>query len=200
MEEEVIEANENNYSLLRNGVQIKPEADSIKREISEFGVWSLSSAKSGNAVEQLRDDNVNTFWQSDGQQPHYITVQFLKHFRISEVWLYLDYKTDESYTPSRISLRIENSYNEMIEVKIVDFEEPVGWFRINLEERNSKGEILKNYIKTMTLQIIVQQNTHNGRDTHVRCMKIFSPREHKSFDANDPKFISSEFTQYQTIR
>lgn len=179
MEEDGTENNEQNYILLRNGTNHMPESDGYKREISEYGVWSLSSAKSGNGVEQLRDENVNTFWQSDGQQPHFINVQFLRKMRINEIWLYLDYKTDESYTPSRVSVRIENSFNEMVEIKLVDFEEPVGWFKITLEERNSKGEILKNYVKTMTLQLIILQNTHNGRDTHVRCLKVFSPREHK---------------------
>ncbi len=132
-----------NYLLLRNGSNLKPESDKYKREIGEYGIWSLSSAKTGNGVEQLRDDNVNTFWQSDGLQPHFVMIHFMKKFRISEIWIYLDYKTDESYTPSRISIKAENSFNEMIEVKIVDFEDPIGWFKINLEERNSKGEIIK---------------------------------------------------------
>jgi anaphase-promoting complex subunit 10 len=200
MEEDSTENNEQNYILLRNGTNHMPESDGSRREISEYGNWSLSSAKTGNGVEQLRDENVNTFWQSDGQQPHFINVQFLRKIRINEIWLYLDYKTDESYTPSRVSVRIENSFNEMVEIKLVDFEEPVGWFKITVEDRNSKGEILKNYIKTMTLQLIILQNTHNGRDTHVRCLKVFSPREHKSFDADNPKFINSEYTQFQTIR
>ena len=132
-----------NYLLLRNGSNVKPESDKYKREIGEYGIWSLSSAKVGNGVEQLRDDNINTFWQSDGGQPHYVLIHFLKKFRISEIWIYLDYKTDESYTPSRISIKSENSFNEMVEVKVADFEEPIGWFKINLEERNSKGEIIK---------------------------------------------------------
>jgi anaphase-promoting complex subunit 10 len=194
------ETNEHNYMLLKVGVQETPLSDSYKREIGEYGIWSLSSSKQGNSIEQLRDDNINTFWQSDGIQPHFILIQFLKKFRINEIWIYLDYKTDESYTPSRISIQIENSFNEMTEIKLVDFEEPSGWFRINLEERNSKGEIFKPYIKTMQIKINILQNTHNGRDTHVRCLKIFSPREHKSFDFGNPKFINSEYTQYQTIR
>jgi anaphase-promoting complex subunit 10 len=94
-------------------------------------------------VEQLRDDNISTFWQSDGQQPHYIIIQFLRKIRINEIWLYLDYKTDESYTPNKISIKIENSFSEMIEIKVIEFEEPIGWFKVTLEERNSKGEIIK---------------------------------------------------------
>ncbi len=94
-------------------------------------------------MEQLRDDNISTFWQSDGQQPHYIIIQFLRKIRINEIWLYLDYKTDESYTPNKISIKIENSFSEMIEIKVIEFEEPIGWFKVTLEERNSKGEIIK---------------------------------------------------------
>jgi hypothetical protein len=52
----------------------------------------------------------------------------------------------------------------------------------------------------MTIQIIVLQNTHNGRDTHIRCIKVFSPREHKSHDLDNPYFNTSEFTQFQLIR
>jgi len=35
------------------------------RELGDDAVWSLSSAKQGNGVEQLRDDDTNTFWQSE---------------------------------------------------------------------------------------------------------------------------------------
>lgn len=128
---------------MRNGVQTKPESDRIKRDIGEYSIWSLSSCKPGNGVEQLRDDNTNTFWQSDGLQPHFVMIQFLKKMRVSEIWLYLDYKTDESYTPSKISIKVENSFNEMIEIKVIGFEEPNGWFKISLEEINSKNEIIK---------------------------------------------------------
>ena len=34
-----------------------------EREIGQMAVWSLSTAKPGNGVEQLRDDNIETYWQ-----------------------------------------------------------------------------------------------------------------------------------------
>jgi hypothetical protein len=34
-----------------------------KQEIGGQAVWSLSSAKPGFGVEQLRDDNIDTYWQ-----------------------------------------------------------------------------------------------------------------------------------------
>lgn len=35
-----------------------------RREIGREAVWSLSSAKPGNGVDQLRDDSTVTYWQS----------------------------------------------------------------------------------------------------------------------------------------
>jgi anaphase-promoting complex subunit 10 len=70
-------------------------------------------------------------------------IQFNKMFRINELYIYLDFKTDESYTPSKISIKFENSFNELVDLKIIEFEEPAGWYKITLEERNVKGEIIK---------------------------------------------------------
>ena len=139
------------------GQKEKPVSDETRREIGDEGVWSLSSTKLGNGIEQLRDDNISTFWQSDDIQPHFILIQYLKKTRISEVWLYLDYKTDESYTPSKISIRIENSFNEMVDIRTIEYDEPVGWYPILLEEKNSDSKTIQPYIKTMTLQIMILQ-------------------------------------------
>ena len=50
----------------------------LVNEIGEDAVWTLSTAKAGNGVQQLRDNNMQTFWQSDGLQPHLITLEFNK--------------------------------------------------------------------------------------------------------------------------
>lgn len=55
----------------------------------------------GFGVEQLRDDCLDTYWQSDGPQPHLVNIQFRRKTTIQDVWIYADYKADESYTPSR---------------------------------------------------------------------------------------------------
>ena len=191
-----------NFPNSTNNVGIKdmPESDENRREIGNEGVWSLSSKKSGNGIEQLRDENISTFWQSDDIQPHFITIEFQKKTRVSEIWLYLDYKTDESYTPSRIAIRYENSFGEIVELKVLDYDQPVGWYQISLEEKNSDNEIYKPYIKSNMVQIVILQNNHNGRDTHIRCVKIFGPRIRRSFDANLPVFQGSGFVEYEEIR
>ena len=68
------------------------------REIGKEALcWQLSSAKPGNGVEQLRDGNTDSYWQSDGtKQPHWIQVHFARRVQISHVALFLDYTLDES--------------------------------------------------------------------------------------------------------
>ena len=48
------------------------------REISKLAVWTVTSAKPGNGVELLRDGREDTYWQSDGSQPHLVNIQFQK--------------------------------------------------------------------------------------------------------------------------
>jgi Anaphase-promoting complex, subunit 10 (APC10) len=36
----------------------------------------VTSAKQGNGVEALRDGKDDTYWQSDGAQPHLVNIQF----------------------------------------------------------------------------------------------------------------------------
>ena len=52
------------------------------REVGDLAVWTVTSAKQGNGVEQLRDGRTDTYWQSDGLQPHLINVQFQKKARM----------------------------------------------------------------------------------------------------------------------
>lgn len=49
------------------------------REIGGLAAWSVTSAKPGNGVELLRDGNKETFWQSDGSQPHLVNIQFQRN-------------------------------------------------------------------------------------------------------------------------
>ena len=130
-----------------SGSSVTPTNNSVRREIGDLAVWSLSSAKSGNGVDQIRDNSITTFWQSDGQQPHFVNIQFLKRVRITELAIYLDFKTDESYTPQKISIRANNSFYELQEIKQVEFEEPSGWFVLPLHD----GE--RDFIKTNMVQI-----------------------------------------------
>ena len=97
------------------------------REIGSNATWSLSSCKLGFGVEQLRDNNLQTYWQSDGPQPHLINVQFQRRTAVKFVSLYMDYKSDESYTPNKLSIRVGNDHHSLRQIELLELDEPSGW-------------------------------------------------------------------------
>ena len=87
-------------------------------EVGGAATWSLSSCKPGFGVEQLRDGSTDTYWQSDGQLPHLVNIQFRRKTSIQSVALYTDYKLDESYTPTRVSVRGGTNFNDLQEMEV----------------------------------------------------------------------------------
>lgn len=59
------------YVHARLGVTFVPKA-----MFDACSVWTVSSAKPGNGIAELRDGSNDTYWQSDGQLPHYINIEF----------------------------------------------------------------------------------------------------------------------------
>jgi anaphase-promoting complex subunit 10 len=121
-----------------NKFQEPKETDELV-EIGDEAVWILSSAKAGNGIEQLRDGDNNTFWQSDGTIPHHINIQFMKKTRVSQICLYLDFKADESYTPSKISIKGGMHMQDLKEIRVIDLKEPQDWFIFPLTTKTSNG-------------------------------------------------------------
>ena len=89
----------------------------------------------------LGSDNVDTYWQSDGGQPHLINIQFHKKVSIIEVAFYLDYKLDESYTPKKLSIRAGTTFHDLVEIHVMELSEPTGWVSVPLhmmDEENAQ--------------------------------------------------------------
>lgn len=99
--------------------------------------WSVSSAKPGNQASLLRDRRCDTFWQSDGNAPHTITVQFERRVVVSDLALYIDYAKDESYTPHIVMVRVGPSLGCMAEILRVELPEATGWVRIPLRSASA---------------------------------------------------------------
>ena len=171
-----------------------------KREIGHLAVWSVASAKQGNGVELLRDDDLGTFWQSDGAQPHVVNAQFQHKVELCEIALWCEFKMDESYTPSMISIRAGTSCHDFKEVRCVELFKPNGWVRIRLDrERGTVSPYLRAYF----IQVAVLANHQNGRDTHVRQIKIFGPRRDQARALGRSlqlDFKSPKFTAYASVR
>jgi len=173
--------------------------DSDKREIGDEAVWRLSTSKPGNGVQQLRDDDSDTFWQSDGQQPHLVTMQFHKKMKIKELSIYTDFNLDESYTPNKISIRAGTTTEDLMEIKVFGLNEPVGWVPIKLSPHRMQGKG-ETYLRTNVIQIAVLSSHQNGRDTHIRQVKVYAPREQFSpltlpefGEFSSPTFKAMEF-------
>ncbi|KAJ8676502.1 hypothetical protein QAD02_012289 [Eretmocerus hayati] len=167
------------------------------REVGNHAIWSLSSCKPGFGVDQLRDDITETYWQSDGQLPHLVNIQFRRKTTVRDICIYTDYKLDESYTPSRISVRAGTNFNDLQEVEVMDLTEPSGWVIIPIKDDKERP------IRTFMIQIAVITNHQNGRDTHMRQIKVHSPVEnHLGIHSLlvPGRFLTNEFLRYTTIR
>lgn len=193
---------------------LKDEKLGKVREVGSQAVWSLSSCKPGLqiniwsiligqyilfvgfGVDQLRDNCLETYWQSDGPQPHLVNIQFRRKTTIQDVCIYADYKLDESYTPNRISVRAGNHFHDLQEVELIDLSEPSGWVSISLKDSNDAP------IRAFLIQIAVISNHQNGRDTHIRQIKVHSPVQNTPVSVLDVplNFSSVRLAQHSTIR
>lgn len=95
------------------------------REISSLATWTLSSAKPGCSLAQLRHPSSSQFWQSDGPQPHTLTLHFFKLVSIVKMRVYLDFKLDESYTPTKMKFFAGMSEGGLVEFANWEVEETV---------------------------------------------------------------------------
>lgn len=177
--------------------QCLPEI-SKKRELGDEAVWTISTTKPGNGVEQLRDNNIETYWQSDGAHPHTITIQFVRKVNVSEVCLYLDYGLDESYAPKKINIRSGTTLHDLIDICGIELNEPIGWIPLQLY---LDTDVTK-YLRTHLIQIQILSMHQNGRDTHIRQVKIFGPRSSPKVMGNYSldMFNSIEMQQYALLR
>lgn len=82
---------------------ITPELEIEGRELGNDAVFTLSSAKPGNGVDQIRDSNLESYWQSDGAAPHVVNIHFMEKKTVSHLCIYCDFNLDESYAVSIMS-------------------------------------------------------------------------------------------------
>eukprot|EP00011_Vannellida_sp_DIVA3-517-6-12_P011869 CAMPEP_0114619754 /NCGR_PEP_ID=MMETSP0168-20121206/8372_1 /TAXON_ID=95228 ORGANISM="Vannella sp., Strain DIVA3 517/6/12" /NCGR_SAMPLE_ID=MMETSP0168 /ASSEMBLY_ACC=CAM_ASM_000044 /LENGTH=171 /DNA_ID=CAMNT_0001830923 /DNA_START=45 /DNA_END=557 /DNA_ORIENTATION=- len=145
--------------------------DPSLREIGKDATWTLSSAKPRFDVEQLTDANPETYWQSDGAAPHVVHMQFPKKVTVEMIAVYLDYKTDESYTPSQVLVKAGTTCKDAMDIHTWSLKEPEGWVLLLLHKCD-KAPVRANYFSLSVLQ-----NHQSGRDTHIRLVKVFTQRE-----------------------
>ncbi|KAM0755117.1 anaphase-promoting complex, subunit 10 [Meredithblackwellia eburnea MCA 4105] len=165
------------------------------RDIGSLAAWSVSSSKPGFGVEHLSDPNTKTLWQSEGPQPHLINIQFAKKQSISQVSIYADVNQDDSYTPQKISIRAGTYHGDLHEVRYVEMQQPNGWQVCSLSGDAEDDEP----IRASLLQIAIISNHLNGKDTHVRGVQVFAPRQPQVSMGLMP-FTTTAYKMHETIR
>ena len=156
-------------------------------DLSPLATWKLSSFKQGHGLDQLRDDNPNTYWQSDGSSDgtpdpnfngdsvhhkvHAITLQFSKKVSLERIMLFCNYHIDESYTPLKIRIMAGSSSWDLTEVCVVNFDKPVGWSHIIFLGVRGDG-----LLKCFVVKIIILANHQDGKDSHIRALRCFGKK------------------------
>jgi anaphase-promoting complex subunit 10 len=109
----------------------------------------------------------------------------------------LDCKLDESYTPKHLSVRVGNSLETLREVRSVELSEPQGWVHVALQAPGTPPPARR--LRACLLQLAVLGNQQNGRDTHVRLMKVYGPRLDQVAVLH-PNITSDTFSAYAVVR
>lgn len=169
-------------------------------DISNRGRWSVSSYKFGFGAECLRDGDPETFWHSDGPQPHFITVEFPRKVAIQKISILLSYPQDDSYTPATLAVRAGTGLSDLQDVRVISLEKPDGWitFDVSAEPNEDNDGLVPVY--AFVLQVIILANHMSGKDTHVRGLRILGPLEDQAYDDDPFVFESPSYKLYETIR
>ncbi len=85
---------------------------------------------------------------------------------------YVNYTEDESYTPTNIIFKSGTSENNLIQFAHLTLDCPVGWQQVPLVGAGGgpDGNTLVSYV----LQMQILENHQNGKDTHLRGIKIYA--------------------------
>ncbi|GLT39146.1 hypothetical protein SLA2020_133530 [Shorea laevis] len=158
-----------------------------------LGVSALASPAMGSPT------SATTTLIPIGTQPHLVNIQIQKKVKLQLVALYVDFKLDESYTPSKISVRAGDGFHNLKlylhEIKTVELVRPTGWIYLSL----SGDDPRETFVNTFMLQFAVLSNHLNGRDTHLRQIKVYGPQPNP-IPCQPFQFTSIEFITYSTVR
>ncbi|MCJ1452398.1 anaphase promoting complex subunit doc1 [Mycoblastus sanguinarius] len=147
-----------------------PSCDGL-REISGLASWTVSTCKPSCGVQALLASSPSHFWQSDGPQPHLLTIHFVKRVTITKMRVYLDFLLDESYTPTRMQFLGGTGMHDLVQFAEWRGDEPRGWVDVELQGVGVEG---KAELRAKIVQVKVLENHQNGKDTHVRGVQVFA--------------------------
>ena len=140
------------------------------RELGADAVFTISSAKPGNGVDQIRDERLDTYWQSDGAAPHYINIHFMEKKEISHICIFCDFNGDESYTIKKVCVRSGTTAHDLIDVTTFELTEPIGWVSVPLKDPLGS----ESHLRTHLLQVKIISMHQNGMSMNRKYILISS--------------------------
>ncbi|KAL9533939.1 Anaphase-promoting complex subunit 10 [Sphaerulina musiva] len=197
-EEELPEGNLDDENTAESGAADHEGDEDELPEISSLASWTVSTAKPGNGVLALRSADVAQFWQSDGPQPHLLSIHFFKLVSIVRMRIYLDYLSDESYTPTKIQFLAGMGVHDLLEFAEMSFEQPTGWIDVDFtkvgpprghhhqpfttahgnggseDDDDEDDELSPPVLRAFLVQVRILENHQNGKDTHLRAVQLFA--------------------------
>lgn len=164
---------------------VSPLPPSGLKDISSLASWTVSTSKPGCGVAALRHPDTDLFWQSDGPQPHLLSIHFFKLVSIVYMRMFLDFENDESYTPTRMQFWAGMGSHDMQQFAEMTFEQPRGWIDVDFsnvgpigdEDAAVNGEVdwtRRPVLRAFVVQVRIIENHQNGKDTHLRGLQIFA--------------------------
>lgn len=122
--------------------------------------------------------------RSDGPQPHRLNIHFIKRVEIRALRLYLDYELDESYTPTKIQITAGTGPNLTIPFTTMELNAPKGW--IDVPIAGAGGGPDGNSLCCFFVRVIILENHQNGKDTHIRGIKVYALDDNADTIDNNP--------------
>ncbi|AQZ16872.1 DOC1 (YGL240W) [Zygosaccharomyces parabailii] len=156
------------------------DTDSLSN-VNHLAYWKPSSYKVGNPIDHALDDNPESFWQSDGIQPHQLDISFSKRMDIVMMALYFSLIADESYTPRLVKIYVGHSPSDALFYKTLEVRNVNGWVALTFEDNRSSDSLLK----CQFIRIVFPVNHENGKDTHLRGIRVFGSSKKMAVETSE---------------
>ena len=91
---------------------------------------------------------------------------------IRAIRFYVDYNQDESYTPTNIIFHAGTGHHDLTQFAELPLRNPVGWQDVPLTDCGGGRD--GNSLCCWIVQMHIKENHQNGKDTHIRGIKIFA--------------------------
>ncbi|KAL4893754.1 galactose-binding domain-like protein [Aspergillus ambiguus] len=159
------------------------------REISSLASWTVSTHKPGCGVAALRNPSPTQYWQSDGPQPHTLTLHFFKLVAIVKIRVYLDFDMDESYTPTKMTFLAGMGGNDLVEFATWEGDAPCGWVDVPLHGvggRNGGWVRKQHRHKRRKARKPARRGVDNDEDDDIDDVEDDDDDDDESEDEDDP--------------